>query len=465
MRTKRDLFERTQFRLTLLYSGLLMLFLMLFIAVVYSILYATIYKDQERELRSSIIQEARNVENYLNNQNHRGRMEFHNQESLERNVDQFFYYIVSRTGDLVLGDEITPGLRSDILNAISAWNPDRNDTMQITFQVNHSKDSKSMPGGIGSMGSQNEFRPIQKTGNIRLLIAGEPIFYNGEEIGILYIGKEVSLAYQVFKWLLIILLGLAILFSVIAWIISHFMSKKAMVPITHAFSKQREFTADASHELRTPLSVMLSSIDALEMTLDVQQEDYSHKVLRNMRNEVKRMTGLVGDLLTLARSDSGTVELAIERFDFSSIAKETVESVRALAESKHIQLSVTAPQPLMVHGDPGRLTQLLYILLDNAIKYTETGGEAELSLSAKGHELIIAMRDTGEGIAPGELERIFERFYRGDKSRTRQAGGHGLGLPIAKWIVETHKGNIKVSSEQGKGSLFLITLPILDKQP
>jgi signal transduction histidine kinase len=237
------------------------------------------------------------------------------------------------------------------------------------------------------------------------------------------------------------------------------MSKKAMVPITRAFSRQQEFTADASHELRTPLSIMLSSINALEMTLDLKKEDYSNKLLLNMKNEVKRMTGLVGDLLTLARSDSGIVEQVNEWFDFRPIAEEAVGSVRAMAEIKQINLHFDAPETLGVNGDSQRLTQLLYILLDNAIKYTPNGGEAHLSLSVKGKELLIFMKDSGVGIHPDDYRRIFERFYRADKARTKQDSGHGLGLAIAKWIVESHKGTIHVTSEQGKGSTFLIRIP------
>ncbi|MDQ0154420.1 sensor histidine kinase [Robertmurraya andreesenii] len=455
---KRGLFENTQFRLTLLYSGMLMLFLLLFIAIVYIILYATIFKDQERELEVSVKQEAKNIEQYLGYQNHKGRLRFRNQESIVKDVDQFFYYVVDQSGELVLGDELIPDLRTELLTAISNWNPSKNEILQKTFQVEFSE------RGLNGKGRNHEFHPVQKTETIRLMIASQPISYRGEAIGMLYIGKEISFAYQVFKWLPTILLGIAILFSLVALVISYYMSKKAMVPITRAFTRQREFVADASHELRTPLSVMLSSINAMEMTLDLEKEDYSHKLLFNMKNEVKRMTGLVGDLLTLARSDSGTIELVNEWFDFRTIAEEVVESVRALAEFKQIKLHFDAPDVLMVNGDSQKLTQLLYILLDNAIKYTPNRGEAQLSLSVKGKELLIFMKDSGIGINQDDYGRIFERFYRADKARTRQDGGHGLGLAIAKWIVEIHKGTIQVFSEVGKGSTFIISIPIIENR-
>lgn len=429
-----------------------MLFLFLFIMVVYAILYMSIFKDQERELQATVIQEARNIEDYLRYQNHKGELEFRNQQDLVKGADQFFYYVVNPFGELVLGDELLPELRPQILSAITNWNPNRNNVLQETFHVN------SMDGGTNNKW-RRDFRPTQRMNITRLMIAGEPIYFNGEAVGTLFIGREVSFAYQMFRILPFILSGLAILFSVVALVISYYMSKKAMVPITRAFSRQREFVADASHELRTPLSVLLSSINAMEMTLELKKDDYPSKLLLNMKNEVKRMNGLVGDLLTLARSDSGKVELMMERFDFLPIAEGAIQSVQAMAEPKQIRIHFDAPEKLMIYGDRQRLTQLLYILLDNAIKYTPNGGEVFLSLSIKGKELFIAIKDTGIGIKPEDYDHIFERFYRVDKARTRQAGGHGLGLAIAKWIVESHKGNIKVSSEIGKGSTFIIRIP------
>jgi signal transduction histidine kinase len=134
-----------------------------------------------------------------------------------------------------------------------------------------------------------------------------------------------------------------------------------------------------------------------------------------------------------------------------------------MAGSKQIELDLNAPESILVNGDSQRLTQLLYILLDNAIKYTPNGGKAFLTLSTRGKELQLSVRDTGIGIIQEDHSKIFERFYRSDKARNRQEGGHGLGLAIAKWIVESHKGSIQVSSEVGKGSTFLIRLPIMEQ--
>ena len=254
----------------------------------------------------------------------------------------------------------------------------------------------------------------------------------------------------------IVFLGIAIYMSVV-------MSKRAMIPISGAFTRQREFVADASHELRTPLSVLLSSIDAVEMTIEPQKRDIVEKILINMRQEVKRMTHLVSDLLTLARSDSNTIQLSLETFDFRPQAERAIDSVRPLAAAKQISLHLDSPDSLIAVGDPGRLSQLLYILLDNAIKYTTNGGEVGLALKIEGQQLCLSLQDTGIGISAEDCKHIFERFYRSDKSRSRQMGGHGLGLSIAKWIVDTHKGTIKVTSELGKGSTFIVYIPLVFK--
>ncbi|MEX2105216.1 MAG: ATP-binding protein [Bacilli bacterium] len=267
---------------------------------------------------------------------------------------------------------------------------------------------------------------------------------------------------QLLKWLLFILIGIAALFALVALFISHFMSKRAMIPIIEAFKRQREFVADASHELRTPLSVMLSSIDALELENSTEADNFSIRLISNMKNEVKRMTKLVSDLLTLARTDSEVSELQQETIDFLPHVKNIMDSVKPLAVAKEIDIHLKSPESLVIHADTEKLTQLLFILLDNAIKYTPEKGEVHiyLSIESDDHRLFtIKIQDTGIGINQEDYDRIFERFYRAEKSRSRQMGGHGLGLSIAKWIVESHKGTIHVSSTPGQGSTFTVKIP------
>lgn len=450
-RGEKDVFKSTQGRLTRIYSGLLLLFLILFSVIVYSVLYVSLLKNQEQELQTLVDQEARFIEDYLVTNEKSDLRGFQNQEIVFAGVNQFFYYVINSNGEILMGSESDQRLRPALLRLLGDRGHGDDEIRKETMEIEMS---------LGGRGKLREFNPPELKQNIRLMIASHSIYENGQYLGQLYVGKDITFAYQLFKWLLIILLIIGIIFIGVAIFMSAVMSKRAMIPISKAFARQREFVADASHELRTPLSVLLSSVDAMEMTIDTKKEDFAGKLLSNMRQEVKRMTNLVSDLLTLARSDSNIIERRTETFDYLPHAVKAIESVRPLADSKKIALHLEAPERIMIVGDPQRLSQLLYILLDNAIKYTPDGGDVRLVLLEDGHELCIKVQDTGIGIKKEDHHRIFERFYRADKSRSRQMGGHGLGLSIAKWIVETHQGTIKISSEIGNGTTFIIQIPI-----
>lgn len=444
------MFKSTQGRLTRIYSGLLMLFLLLFIVIVYAVLHTVIIKNQENELQSLADQEARFIENYLTKNAH-SSLHMQDQEVVFAGGNQTFYYVVDTTGRMMMSNQSDSRLTPELLGLLKR---DFQNNQQISEQTIH------VGRNHNPKGKRMEFRPREEPNDIRLLMASKSIYENGKYIGQLYIGKDISFAYQLLHWLFWILTAIGIIFLGIALYISFIMSKRAMIPISGAFTRQREFVADASHELRTPLSVLLSSIDAMEMTIEPQKEEFIGKVVSNMRQEVKRMTNLVSDLLTLARSDSNLLETRAEVFDFCEQGEKTAESIRPLADAKEITLELKKPAAIPVTGDPQRLSQLLYILLDNAIKYTPNGGTVKLYLSHEGNDLFIKVQDSGIGIEAKDLPHIFERFYRADKSRGRQMGGHGLGLSIAKWIADTHHGAIKVSSDIGKGTVFTVRLPI-----
>jgi signal transduction histidine kinase len=448
---EKDVFKSTQGRLTRIYSGLLILFLILFIIIVYSVLYFSILRNQETELEALVKQEAGFLEDYLTTNEKNDFRGIQNPEVVFAGVNQLFYYVVNSNGELIMGNEADQRIRSAVLEILNRRGMNDGDILKETLHLDRSERGRGKPG---------EFIQRESEREIRILIASQSIYDKGGFVGILFIGKDISFAYQLFHWLFIILLVIGIVFVGVALLISTAMSKKAMIPISRAFTRQREFVADASHELRTPLSVLLSSLDAIDMTIDIKKEEFAGKLLSNMRQEVRRMTGLVSDLLTLARSDSNIIERRTETFDFLLHAEKAIESVQSLADSKQIKLHLEAPDSLVAKGDSQRLSQLLYILLDNAIKYTPNNGEVWLLLSREGNELCMKVIDTGIGIKKEDQIHIFERFYRVDKSRSRQMGGHGLGLSIAKWIVETHNGTINISSEVGKGTEFTIRIPL-----
>lgn len=454
---ERNIFQRTQKHLTIGFIGQLMLFLLLFILMMVTMLYTVVIQNQKLEIRELVNQEARMVEKYYI-KNELGPIEYHERERelVLPGIDQFFYYVISPSGELLAGHENLPSLQSEILKTLRDEKNQEKDIFQKKLKINDNEEIQAIENKYVV---EKEQRLNISQNQVHLIIAKADVSTRDHVIGTLYIGKDISFLYQLLTWLFVILFFLMVVFFGVALYVSSKMSKKAMIPIRNAFDRQREFVADASHELRTPLSVLLSSIDAVEMTVDTKEDDYVHKLLFNMKDEVKRMTNLVSDLLTLARSDSGKIERSNDLFDFTPVVKKVINSLEPFAKEKDIPLQYDVPESIVGYGDQQRLTQLLYILLDNALKYTPNKGKVQLSLSPKQGELWIEVQDTGIGIPPEEQQLIFERFYRADKARTREIGSYGLGLSIAKWIVDIHQGSIQVNSEVGKGSTFIVKIP------
>ncbi len=225
-----------------------------------------------------------------------------------------------------------------------------------------------------------------------------------------------------------------------------------------AFRRQRQFTADASHELRTPLTAIKGQV---EVALDQPRDaDAYRAVLRGVNAEVDRLIRLVGSLLTLARADAGQIPLARDTVDVAELVNGAVEGVRSTARQRHIALTVDIGPIVVLHADEDLLLQLLLNLLDNALKHTPPGGQVRVGWRVRAGQLALPVGDTGPGIAPEHLPRIFDRFYRADPARDRAAGGAGLGLAIGRWIAEAHGGTVAATSAPGAGAVFTICLPL-----
>ncbi len=238
---------------------------------------------------------------------------------------------------------------------------------------------------------------------------------------------------------------------VISLLAGLFLAGRAWVPIRKAWEKQQRFVADASHELRTPTSVIRAQTELLLRRPERTIEQESPNIAL-MLQESRRMSSLLEDLLTLARSDSNQLELQCETLDVNRLIMEMTEPFKLLAETKEIELVAKLEQPLILRGDADRIRQLFVILLDNALKFTPSSGRIEVAGSFRSNHVALSVHDTGSGIAHEDLPHVFERFYRGDKARSRSEGGTGLGLSIAKWIVEAHQGSIRIESKPGKGT-------------
>jgi len=225
-----------------------------------------------------------------------------------------------------------------------------------------------------------------------------------------------------------------------------------------SFAQVRQFSADASHELRTPLTIMRGEIE-LALRNPKTPEEY-RAVLESALEEIMRMTSIIDNLLVLAKADQGTYHADFSEVDLGGLVRELYEDSEVLAERKNIRVSLRETADITIVGDRLRLRQLVLNLIDNAIKYTPEGGAVTLALGQENGSARIEVSDTGIGIPPEEQAKIFDRFYRVDKARSRELGGSGLGLSIAKWIAELHRGTITVFSSPRKGSTFTVFLPI-----
>ena len=225
-----------------------------------------------------------------------------------------------------------------------------------------------------------------------------------------------------------------------------------------AFNQIRQFTADASHELRTPLAVLTGETQ-LALTGNLNRDE-SLQVFKSSLEEIERMSKIVDDLLVLSRFDSKDSVLDIQKLDLSDLVIETCEQMRKPADARHLNLVIEKVETLEVMGDDFRLRQVIRNLLDNAIKYTPEGGQIKVSLETNGSQnSYITIIDTGIGIPSEDLTRIFDRFYRVDKARSRTQGGSGLGLSIVKRVIEAHNGKIEIESQLGVGTKVSIHLP------
>ena len=250
------------------------------------------------------------------------------------------------------------------------------------------------------------------------------------------------------------------------FVISLFFSRWALRPVARAWTQQRRFVADASHDLKTPLTVILANTS---IALDHPERSVASQSqwLESTQHEAEAMQSLVGDLLALAKMDeeeaaaqSGAARPAFEEVDLSDVLEGEVLQFESVAFERGVKLESQVEPGIELRGNEQRLRRLAGTLIDNACKYVDDGGAVNVSLSRAGKQAKLEVRNTGAPISPEDLPHVFDRFYRADKARTGGAGGHGLGLAIARVIAEEHGGALTASSTQAEGTVFAATLPL-----
>ncbi len=246
---------------------------------------------------------------------------------------------------------------------------------------------------------------------------------------------------------------------IVIFFISRFFADRSIAPVKEAFEKQKQFIADASHELKTPLAIIHTNADVLlangEDTIQKQS-----KWLHYIKSETERMTKLTNDLLYLTEMEDARARMIFTEFNVSEVVENVMLTMEAVIFEKHLAFDYEIEPDLTTCGNSEQIKQVILILLDNAIKYTNPQGSINIKLKKQHNVILFSIANTGKGISSEHMERIFDRFYRTDPSRARKYGGYGLGLAIAKAIIDQHQGKIYVKSEVNEKTMFYVQLPL-----
>lgn len=287
-----------------------------------------------------------------------------------------------------------------------------------------------------------------------LRIYVEPVSGVGGSTYFFQVGRSIEPEQAALRRLFFIMGAGGLAGLLLAGLSGYWLAGRALRPIRQSVDAQRTFVADASHELRTPLTLIRANAEVMKFEAGPGGRTEG---LDDIIKETDRLSYLVGQMLTLARVDSAGVDMKKEPVDLGAVVRDIARQMRLLAREKGVELEVESGTATVL-GDEQRLGELAIILMDNAIKYTDRGGTITAALSKEAGRVRFTVEDTGKGIPPESMDRVFERFYRVDKGRSRESGGTGLGLPIAKWIVDSHSGTIEIESEVGKGTKVTVVV-------
>ncbi|WP_066061903.1 sensor histidine kinase [Neobacillus soli] len=406
------MFNQVKAKLTVIFTLSLVCLLISFIGVLYLLISHEISVKELEDIQVYFDKEKADfIEDLYENDHH--RLEFDPNRTI-------FYYVYNQKGELVYGEET--------IQSLSGW---------------VEKDANA---------NEDEFIKRAEWEQYHLLIVKKPLEGNGNLHGFVILGKNITSEKHLIQNITWALFALTLLFSLLFAFLGYYFAGQAMKPIKSAFHKQEKFVSDASHELRTPLSIFYSSIDLLTREERENLSPYGQEVLHDVKTEAGLMSSLINNLLFLARSDKNQLTLDWKEVNLSDLLTSIyIRFSRKITTS--VQFEQNIQTGISLTCDEVRIQQLLYILLDNAFHYTKEG-KVTLSLKTEEGKKMITVADTGCGIAPNDLPFIFDRFYRADLSREK--GGSGLGLSIAKTIVTAHNGKIFARSNEGKGSVFTV---------
>lgn len=420
------MFDKLKKRLTLIYTGIFSLIMVFVVAVTVAIGCISVIRTEKDMLIADIYDEWRE---WI------GSGELPVDPALVKK-GEMMSLMYDADGNIII-DQMTDSPYAAALTAIRAsWPEPENETELLYFR--------------------------DKNGTLHFFLAGGCTFWeNGQIQARLYTFLNLEDYYDMAvdgMYFLFLLCAVCIMLAAGG---GYYMAAKNIKPLEILFKREHEFAADASHELRTPLTVLSLGVESLQNDDESKLSGFAQEVLRDMQHETKYMSRLIEALLTLARGDEENTPLARTKVDLTEVAVKVCNKMRPLAGKKGLELEYAAgdaPQ-VFILGDKNKMEQLLIIFIDNAIKYSESG-TITVTVDADSMHAVIKVMDEGIGISESDAQKIFERFYRVDKARSRAAGGFGLGLNIARIIVVRHGGTVSVKPRSPHGSIFTVRLPL-----
>ena len=420
------MFDKLKKRLTLIYTGIFSLIMVFVVAVTVAIGCISVLRTEKDMLIADIYDEWRE---WI------GSGELPVDPALVKK-GEMMSLMYDADGNIII-DQMTDSPYAAALTAIRAsWPEPENETELLYFR--------------------------DKNGTLHFFLAGGCTFWeNGQIQARLYTFLNLEDYYDMAvdgMYFLFLLCAVCIMLAAGG---GYYMAAKNIKPLEILFAREHEFAADASHELRTPLTVLSLGVESLQNDDESKLSGFAQEVLRDMQHETKYMSRLIEALLTLARGDEENTPLARTKVDLTEVAVKVCNKMRPLAAKKGLGLEYAAgdaPQ-VFILGDKNKMEQLLIIFIDNAIKYSESG-TITVTVDADSMHAVIKVMDEGIGISESDAQKIFERFYRVDKARSRAAGGFGLGLNIARIIVGRHGGTVSVKPRSPHGSIFTVRLPL-----
>ncbi|MBR0061670.1 MAG: sensor histidine kinase [Selenomonadaceae bacterium] len=425
-----EIFGRSRRRLAIAYALIMCLFMALIIFVMHQAMNWSMFSEQAQELSDAAQGVAEAQIFYLQNPN----ADVDENRYYKSVNDRLFFYIFTTDKQLIRFERASYRIEPFVKNVIENWSIEE--------------------------GSVEVFSHSNELGQLTTVMMTSKKIDTPQSAQMLYVGKDVTALYSGLRKATYAQVVLGFIALLIASAIGYYMAGKAFLPLKEAYDKQKQFAADASHELRTPLAVLMSSAELLLADPSIQNP-FLRQVLEDVKSEVKKMTNLVSELLMVARSDNNALKVKIQRLDLSEILQQVVRTMIPIAEKKNIRLMGENFVKTPINADEQKIKQLAIILVDNAIKYTPEGGSVLVELeSVDAKRVTFSVMDSGIGIAAEDLDKVFERFYRVDKARSREMGGNGLGLAIASEIVKLHEGKISVASKLGEGTKFTVELKV-----